>query len=228
MRRSYFTTNYKLIGIANSFSGGIFLCVALLHLLPESAEIFEEYFEHTNIEDDEGNHVIIHKHFPISFLLAFIGYTIILIIEKVIFDSHTHLEGDDEDAENPEDAITLTDEKAGDEREIQQINMNNNFNITIPLKDCLKQSMNIDENCIKRYLDFNKVNLNLNNQSELNTRSISIISKGKNNRIKNYLETFKLDTIEKNEEHFKNLFSNTGKISMILEKDSKIIDLFHI
>jgi len=63
----------------------------------------------------------------------------------------------------------------------------------------------------------------LNNQSEINTRSISIISKGKRNRIKNYLETFKLDTIEKNEEHFKNLFSTTGKISMILEKDSKII-----
>jgi zinc transporter 1/2/3 len=43
--RTYFTTNFKFIGIANAFSGGIFLSVALLHLLPESAEIFEEYFQ---------------------------------------------------------------------------------------------------------------------------------------------------------------------------------------
>jgi zinc transporter 1/2/3 len=133
MRRSYFTTSFKLIGIANSFSGGIFLCVALLHLLPESAEIFEEYFEHTSVEDDEGNAITVHKHFPISFLLAFTGYTIILIIEKVIFDSHTHLDADDDEAENLEDA--KLEDKIVDEREIQQVNVNNNFNITIPVRE---------------------------------------------------------------------------------------------
>ena len=51
-----------------------------------------------------------------------------------------------------------------------------------------------------------------------------MMSKGKRDRIKNYLETFKLDTLEKNEEHFKNLFSTSGKISnMIMDKDSIII-----
>lgn len=66
----------------------------------------------------------------------------------------------------------------------------------------------------------NNINVNVHNQSEVKTGSISMVSKGKRNRIKNYLETYKLDTIEKNEEHFKNLFSTSGKISnIILDKD---------
>jgi hypothetical protein len=49
-----------------------------------------------------------------------IGYTLILMIEKVIFDSHSHgPEEDDEDG-------TFVD---GD---INLINVNNNYNITIP------------------------------------------------------------------------------------------------
>lgn len=35
---SFFRTNIKLIGIANSFSAGIFRSVGLVHLLPESTE----------------------------------------------------------------------------------------------------------------------------------------------------------------------------------------------
>ena len=35
---SFFRTNIKLIGIANSFSAGIFISVGLVHLLPESTE----------------------------------------------------------------------------------------------------------------------------------------------------------------------------------------------
>lgn len=136
--RSYFTTNYKLIGIANSFSGGIFLCVALLHLLPESAEIFEEYFEHTE-SNEVHNDKHVHKHFPISFLLAFVGYTIILIIEKVMFDSHSHSNTEEEHVDNYEEK-SLCEDKLMNESEIQQVNVNNNFNIMIPVLDVSKIS----------------------------------------------------------------------------------------
>ena len=149
MYSSYFTTNYKLIGIANSFSGGIFLCVALLHLLPESAEIFEEYFDDQATNNQDGTPR--PKHFPFSFLLAFVGYTIILIIEKVIFDSHTHLDADDDDdeGENNDDNMTIFEKKLDDEKEIQQVNVNNNFNITIPIKD-------FNKNSAKKCKNFNK------------------------------------------------------------------------
>jgi zinc transporter ZupT len=114
-----------LIGIANAFSGGIFLCVALLHLLPESSEIFEEYFDHPHEQDEKE-----HKHFPMSFLLALCGYSLILMIEKVIFESHSHLEVDDEEDlnnESGEENQNLLDE------EVQMVNVNNTYNITIPL-----------------------------------------------------------------------------------------------
>ena len=220
--RSYFTTNFKLIGIANAFSGGIFLCVALLHLLPESAEIFEEYFQDKSSSDGEGESL--RRHFPASFILAFVGYTIILILEKVIFDSHTHSDSDDDDDEvddNDGNNPVIFEKKIEKEKEIQQVNVNNNFNVIIPVRDLKKNSMIINENNIKQYLEYNNY---LNNQSDIRTRSVSMLSKGKRDRIKSYLETFKLDTLEKNEEHFKNLFSTSGKItSMLMDKDSIVL-----
>ncbi len=116
--RSYFTSNKKVIGIANAFSGGIFLCVALLHLLPESTEIFSEYFERrvanlntikifnttNNLYEIENtsNETEDVKKFPVSYLLAFIGYTIILMIEKIIFDTHEPIQ-DEEEEDQDED-----------------------------------------------------------------------------------------------------------------------------
>lgn len=66
-----------MIGIANAFSGGVFITVAMLHLLPESHEAFEKIFRK-------------ERAFPIAFLLALFGYCLILMIEKVVFDSHSH------------------------------------------------------------------------------------------------------------------------------------------
>jgi zinc transporter ZupT len=219
--RSYFTTNFKLIGIANAFSGGIFLCVALLHLLPESAEIFEEYFQDKTSIDEEGQSL--RRHFPASFILAFVGYTIILILEKVIFDSHMHSDSDDDEEADDNDGNNqgIFENKLEKEKEIQQVNVNNNFNVIIPVRDLKKNSFNINENNIKQYLEYNNY---LNSQSDIRTRSVSMLSKGKRDRIKSYLETFKLDTLEKNEEHFKNLFSTSGKItSMLMDKDSIVL-----
>lgn len=46
------------MSLANSFSGGLFLAVGLLHLLPEAAENFEDYYTEKDPESDEGNKLI--------------------------------------------------------------------------------------------------------------------------------------------------------------------------
>ena len=67
---SFFRTNIKLIGIANSFSAGIFISVGLVHLLPESTEKLNNCTKST---------------FPFSFFIAILGYSLILFIEKILF-----------------------------------------------------------------------------------------------------------------------------------------------
>ena len=38
-----FSENPKVLGIANAFTGGIFIAIALMHILPEQAEAWEHY-----------------------------------------------------------------------------------------------------------------------------------------------------------------------------------------
>jgi len=73
--------------------------IALFHLLPESAESFTEYFE----ENDSTSK---WKNLPSSFFIAFISYSLILLLEKVAFDSHSiteHDHGDHHKVHHPHD-----------------------------------------------------------------------------------------------------------------------------
>ena len=74
--------NPKVLGIANSFAGGVFLAIAFIHILPEEVEDWNEY------EETDSS-------FPLPYLLVFAGYTLILIIDKVLFDTQA-LFGDEE------------------------------------------------------------------------------------------------------------------------------------
>ena len=60
----------KWTGISNSFAGGIFLGVGMLHLLPEAHEELEHTFPDIKL--------------PFAFLLMLVGYTLILLLEKVV------------------------------------------------------------------------------------------------------------------------------------------------
>jgi zinc transporter ZupT len=80
----------EFLGIANAFSGGVFLAIAFMHIMPEVASGYAEYMEHDEHEeswlrhgDDEDD------YFPLPFALAFGGYAFILLIDKVIFDTHS-------------------------------------------------------------------------------------------------------------------------------------------
>ena len=64
----------KFLGIANSFAGGVFLAIACMHILPENIESWAKI---TGRPDS----------FPLPNLLIFGGYIIILLLDKVLFDS---------------------------------------------------------------------------------------------------------------------------------------------
>ena len=80
----------KILGIANSFAAGVFLAIALMHITPEMIETWNEL--PANKERD--------KIFPLPELLIFAGYTIILIIDKVLFDTHALFDHDHEEGED--------------------------------------------------------------------------------------------------------------------------------
>jgi len=86
-----FRESPAILGIANAFSGGVFLAIALMHIMPEQVEAYEEVGE---------------VDFPMPFLILVIGYTLILIIDKVLFDTHdifeTHEHGEGEHANSVE------------------------------------------------------------------------------------------------------------------------------
>lgn len=90
----------KILGLANSFSGGIFLGIALFHLLPESAEMVKDYFnpEHDEHDHDHDHRLLaetektIWQRMPIPYMCAFLSYSLILFVEKIAFDSHSLIE----------------------------------------------------------------------------------------------------------------------------------------
>lgn len=82
----------KVLGIANSFAAGVFMGIAFLHILPEEIEAW------TEISIANGaDHIL-----PLPTMLLIAGYTVILIIDKVLFDTHTMFAHDDHHAK-PED-----------------------------------------------------------------------------------------------------------------------------
>ena len=78
-----FRSNPKILGVANSFAAGLFMAIAIMHVLPEEITAWEEYCGHPA------------KIFPLPELLAFAGYVIILLLDKVLFDAHAILDAGD-------------------------------------------------------------------------------------------------------------------------------------
>lgn len=70
------------MGVINSFAGGLFFAMAFIHTIPEAQEKFNEYFE--------GR--IKHEKFPFAFFFATMSYLLILVLEKIVFDTHSLLD----------------------------------------------------------------------------------------------------------------------------------------
>ena len=81
-----FRSNPKILGVANSFAAGLFMAIAIMHVLPEEITAWEEYCDYPK------------KIFPLPELLAFAGYVIILLLDKVLFDAHAIFDAADNTA----------------------------------------------------------------------------------------------------------------------------------
>jgi zinc transporter ZupT len=77
-----FQDSPAILGIANAFSGGVFLAIALMHIFPEQVENYSEILEKKGSTDS----------FPMPFFLGIIGYAFMLCIDKVLFDTHVIFE----------------------------------------------------------------------------------------------------------------------------------------
>jgi len=98
-----FKNSTFIMGLANAFSGGVFLSIALIHVLPDVTNSYSEYMAENHDHDQEGDghgdgdegHM-----FPLPYVLVFCGYAFILMVDKVMFDSHAlihHDHGDGHD-----------------------------------------------------------------------------------------------------------------------------------
>ncbi len=64
-----------VLSLGNAFSGGVFLCVGLLHLLPEAAENMDKL------------NISLNEELPIVYLVALCGFLLIFFIEKILLNS---------------------------------------------------------------------------------------------------------------------------------------------
>jgi zinc transporter 1/2/3 len=90
--------NVEVLGIANAFAGGVFLSIALMHNLPEAVETYEDYLHPHNgnsYQSDTPNHG--DDGFPLPYFLVFCGYVLILLVDKVLFDTHSLVDPGHED-----------------------------------------------------------------------------------------------------------------------------------
>ena len=76
--------NPKILGVGNAFAAGIFMAIGLMHVIPEEIEAWAAFCGEPE------------KLFPLPELLAFAGYTIILILDKVLFDTHALFDDHDD------------------------------------------------------------------------------------------------------------------------------------
>jgi zinc transporter ZupT len=116
--------NSQVLSIINTFSGGIFLGLGFFHQLPEANEM---------LEDNP-----IQEHYPFTYLLAFITYSLILFIEKVatdahnIADAHGHNHNHEENKKEEKKSNSSLEGKQNNEQ--NNIEKNNNEIAQIMLK----------------------------------------------------------------------------------------------
>ncbi len=102
-----FRSSKLVLSLMNSFAGGVFLAMAFIHILPESVEQYNDAMK----EEEEpavatGNSTTAaaaaedHDHeehgahiFPLPYLLFFVGYMMVLLIDRVLAGEHGHSHG---------------------------------------------------------------------------------------------------------------------------------------
>ena len=97
-----FRTSTKFLSISNAFSGGLFLGIGLFHVLPEGAEMLEEY------------------SLPWAYFCAYLSYALILFVEKVAFNSHSLIHGHGNSQKEPRISIEPVPELNTSDRQTEK------------------------------------------------------------------------------------------------------------
>lgn len=79
LKSVHFRSSPQNISLGNCFSGGLFLALAILHLLPEARMELE------STEDTESSN---RSSFPITFAICLAAFSFILLIDRVMFKSN--------------------------------------------------------------------------------------------------------------------------------------------
>jgi zinc transporter ZupT len=109
----YCRSSQLALSLMNCFAGGVFLAMAFIHILPEAVEQY--YGAMTGEEDahaghrllqtassvipktnstttvvEEEKHVDRHGIFPLPYLMFFVGYCLVLLVDRVFAGEHGH------------------------------------------------------------------------------------------------------------------------------------------
>ena len=123
----YFRSSKVLLSLMNCFAGGLFLAMALIHILPEAAEHYNDTMEKmaeaedkkasdssasaTKKEEHDKHDEHGHHFFPLPYLLFFVGYLMVLLIDRVFFSEHGHSHLHNEPEQNDNDFKKTHEEK---------------------------------------------------------------------------------------------------------------------
>lgn len=103
------TQSPAIMGLANSFAAGLFIAIALIHVQPESIAMYTAYMEKLEAEEESGDEHNDHDHrmlqeeeeghnhstLPLPQIMLFVGYTLILLVDRVLFDTHGMLDAEE-------------------------------------------------------------------------------------------------------------------------------------
>jgi zinc transporter 1/2/3 len=93
IKSTKFQSNPTLLSLSNCFSGGLFVAIGLIHILPEAHADLEGQREQKQLKANE-------EVFPLYYILCLATFSFILFIDTVLFNNNDVVEDLDEDLIN--------------------------------------------------------------------------------------------------------------------------------
>ncbi|EAR98823.1 metal cation transporter, ZIP family protein (macronuclear) [Tetrahymena thermophila SB210] len=78
LRIKSFKENKKLLSISSAFSGGLFISIGLIHILPDASDSFDSYYSSQS------------SHFPFQMFITVISFSFVLFLEKILGEQFSH------------------------------------------------------------------------------------------------------------------------------------------
>lgn len=81
----------SIMSIAMTFSGSLFLSIALLDIIPEAILNFDLYFDQNNKHASSLSNLHSNSNLPLTMIIAMFTFLIIMYIDKILIGhSHDH------------------------------------------------------------------------------------------------------------------------------------------